>query len=69
MGAILGTVGIVVLVVILVMVCILLTWKKVPADKAAIITGIGKAKVVTGGGTIVIPVLQRIDYITLERCV
>lgn len=67
MGAILGTVGIVVLVVILVMVCILLTWKKVPADKAAIITGIGKAKVVTGGGTIVIPVLQRIDYITLEN--
>lgn len=36
-------------------------------DKAAIITGIGKAKVVTGGGTIVIPVLQRIDYITLEN--
>ncbi len=67
MGAVLGVVGIVVLVVILVVACILLTWKKVPADKAAIITGIGRAKVVTGGGTVVIPVLQRIDYITLEN--
>ena len=61
MGAVLGVVGIVVLVVILVVACILLTWKKVPADKAAIITGIGRVKVVTGGGTVVIPVLQRID--------
>ena len=67
MGAVIGVAGIVVLVVVLVILCILLTWKKVPSDKAAIITGIGKAKVVTGGGTIVIPVLQRIDYITLEN--
>jgi len=53
--------------IILILVCILSTWKKVPADKAAIITGIGKSKVVTGGGSIVIPILQRIDYITLEN--
>lgn len=53
--------------VIFIVACILGTWKKVPADKAAIITGMGKAKVVTGGGTVVIPVFQRIDYITLEN--
>lgn len=64
---ILGTVGIIILIVLLIIACVLLTWKKVPADKAAIITGLGKAKVVTGGGTIVVPVLQRIDYITLEN--
>ena len=65
-----GVIGIVVAVVVglvLVLLCILGTWKKVPADKAAIVTGLGAAKVVTGGGVIVIPVLQRIDYITLEN--
>lgn len=67
MGTVLGIVGLVVLIVVLVTACVLFTWKKVPADKAAIITGIGHAKVVTGGGTVVIPVLQRIDYITLEN--
>ena len=50
-----------------VLILVLSTWKKVPADKAAIVTGIGRAKVVTGGGTVVIPILQRIDYITLEN--
>ena len=64
---ILGTVGIIVIALVLILICILSTWKKVPADKAAIVTGLGKAKVVTGGGTVVIPILQRIDYITLEN--
>ena len=65
-----GVIGIVVAIVVglvLVLLCVLGTWKKVPADKAAIVTGLGAAKVVTGGGVIVIPVLQRIDYITLEN--
>ena len=55
------TAGIIAAVVILILICILSTWRKVPADKAAIVTGLGKAKVITGGGVIVIPVLQRID--------
>ena len=59
------TAGIIAAVVILILICILSTWRKVPADKAAIVTGLGKAKVITGGGVIVIPVLQRIDYVTL----
>ena len=61
------TVGIIVAAVVLVLICILSTWRKVPADKAAIVTGLGKAKVITGGGVMVIPVLQRIDYVTLEN--
>lgn len=61
------TIGIVAAAVVLILICILSTWKKVPADKAAIVTGLGKAKVITGGGVIVIPVMQRIDYVTLEN--
>lgn len=61
------TVGIIVVIVVLVLACILSTWRKVPADKAAIVTGLGRAKVITGGGIIVIPVLQRIDFVTLEN--
>lgn len=52
---------------ILVLICILSTWKKIPSDKAAVIVGLGSPKVVTGGGTIVIPVVQRMDTITLEN--
>ncbi len=67
----LGTAGMVALVVIslviLIMICILSTWKKVPSDKAAVIVGVGKAKVVTGGGTVLIPILERMDTITLEN--
>ena len=39
------TAGIIAAVVILILICILSTWRKVPADKAAIVTGLGKAKV------------------------
>lgn len=67
MPSILITVGMIVIALVLVLAGILSTWRKVPADKAAIVTGLGKAKVVTGGGVIVIPVLQRIDYVTLEN--
>ena len=59
--------GIIIGAILLVCIVILSTWKKVPADKAAIVTGIGRAKVITGGGIMVIPILQRIDYITLEN--
>lgn len=52
---------------ILIVACILATWKKIPNDCAAVIVGTGeKPKVVTGGGTVVIPLIQRMDMITLE---
>lgn len=61
-----GTVGVVLLALLIVIVVILNTWKKIPNDHAAVIVGTGKPRVVTGGGTIVIPLLQRMDMITLE---
>lgn len=64
--AVAGPVIWIVLGIILFIVVILTTWKKVPNDHAAVIVGIGKPKVVTGGGTFVIPLIQRMDMITLE---
>lgn len=40
------------------------TYKKVPQDKAGVVTGI-KKRVITGSGGFVIPVFERIDYISL----
>lgn len=39
-------------------------WKKVPQDKAMVVTGL-KKRVITGGGGLVIPVLERTDTISL----
>jgi flotillin len=41
-------------------------WKKAPQDKAIIVTGL-KKRVITGGGGLVIPVLERADRISLEN--
>lgn len=67
LGSVAGTVVLIVLALVLVVAAILSTWRKIPSDKAAVIVGIGAPKVVTGGGTIVIPVVQRMDVITLEN--
>ncbi len=45
---------------------ILSLWKKVPQDKALVVTGL-KQRVIAGGGGIVIPVLERTDRISLEN--
>ncbi len=67
-GDYLNGTGIVVLLVILGVVVllsvILSMWKKVPQDKAAVVTGL-KKRIITGGGGVVIPVFERIDYISL----
>ncbi len=60
-------VGSVVVGLVLLIIAVLSTWKKIPSDKAAVIVGMGKPKVVTGGGTIVIPLFQQMDKITLEN--
>ena len=57
-----GVVG----VLILLSALILTMWKKIPNDHAAVIVGIGQPKVVSGRGVFVIPLLQRMDMITLE---
>ena len=50
----------------LVIAVIMSMWKKVPQDKAGVVTGM-KKRVVTGGGTLIVPVLERMDIITLEN--
>lgn len=57
----------IIVVLVLIIVCVLRAWKKVPSDKAAVIVGLGAPKVVHGGGKLVIPGFQRIDFITLEN--
>lgn len=49
---------------IIIVLVVLSMWKKVPQDKAAVVTGLRK-KIITGGGGIVVPVFERIDYISL----
>ena len=41
-------------------------WKKAPQDKAIVITGL-KKRVISGGGGIVVPILERADKISLEN--
>lgn len=50
--------------VVVVLALIFSMWKKVPQDKAGVITGL-KKRVITGGGGLVIPGLERIDYVSL----
>lgn len=58
--------GIIVGVIILLMFSLVSMWKRVPQDKALVITGL-KKRVITGGGGIVIPLLERTDKISLEN--
>ncbi len=39
-------------------------WKKVPQDKAMVVTGM-KKRIITGGGGLVVPILERTDTISL----
>ena len=60
-----GVIGIIVGIILIIAV-ILGMWKKVPQDKAAVVTGL-KKRVITGGGGLVIPLFERIDSISLEN--
>ncbi|ONI44050.1 flotillin [Candidatus Epulonipiscioides gigas] len=51
--------------VIVILILVLFMWKKAPIDKAFVITGL-KRRVISGKGTIVIPVLEQVDKISLE---
>lgn len=59
-------IGIIVIGILLIIISIFSMWKKVPQDKALIVTGL-KKRVITGGGGLVIPVLERTDKISLEN--
>lgn len=53
-------------VIILLLIGLLSMWKKAPQDKALVVTGL-KKRVITGGGGIVLPILERTDKISLEN--
>ena len=58
-------IGIIVAIgIILIFSIIFSMWRKVPQDKAAVVTGLHK-RIITGGGGLVIPVLERVDTISL----
>lgn len=56
----------IVAVLLLLIFSILLMWRKVPQDKALVVTGLRK-RVISGGGGLVIPLLERSDLISLEN--
>lgn len=57
---------VIVVAVLLVIMGFLTMWKKVPQDKAMVITGL-KKRVISGGGGFVVPLLERADFISLEN--
>lgn len=58
--------GIIVAVILLLVLGLFSMWKRVPQDKALVVTGL-KKRVITGGGGFVIPLLERTDKISLEN--
>lgn len=60
---VLGIVGIIVLITILFKFC----YKTCPPNRAMVITGLGGASTVIGKAKFIIPILQRVDYMSLEN--
>lgn len=58
--------GIIIGGIILVILLFTIMWIKVPQDKAVVVTGL-KKRVISGGGGLVIPLLERSDKISLEN--
>lgn len=57
---------IIVAVILLLVISIMTMWKRVPQDKALVVTGL-KKRVISGGGGFVVPLLERSDKISLEN--
>ena len=53
-------------VIILALAALLSLWRKVPQDKAMVVTGL-KKRVISGGGGLVMPIFERTDRISLEN--
>lgn len=58
--------GIIIGVCLLVIFLVTTMWKRVPQDKALVVTGL-KKRVISGGGGFVVPLLERSDKISLEN--
>ncbi|MDO4272494.1 MAG: SPFH domain-containing protein [Eubacteriales bacterium] len=62
------TIAVVVIGIIIILGGVFSMWKKVPKDKAMVISGMRKKPVVvTGKGALVVPVLDRVDFISLAN--
>ncbi len=57
----------IVAVIIILLLMFISMYKKVPQDKALVVTGFRGRRVITGGGGIVVPMLERTDNISLEN--
>src|SRR4051794_4501536 len=58
--------GAIIAAIVVVMFLVTTMWKRVPQDKALVVTGL-KKRVISGGGGFVIPLLERSDKISLEN--
>lgn len=58
--------AIIIIVILLLVASVSTMWKRVPQDKALVITGL-KKRVISGGGGFVVPLLERADKISLEN--
>ncbi|MDR2167034.1 MAG: flotillin family protein, partial [Clostridiales bacterium] len=65
-GENIAIIGIILGIAFLVLIIFVSFWKKVPQDKAMIVTGL-KKRVISGGGGFVIPIFERTDKISLEN--
>ena len=59
--------GIILIAVVLIIILIKSCWKVAGTNEVLIISGMGKVKKKTGGGIFVIPLLQRVQRMTLEN--
>ncbi len=59
--------AIITVVLFTLIICLFNMYKKVPQDKALVVTGFRGRRVITGGGGIVVPLLERMDVISLEN--
>ena len=59
-------IGIVLIIIVAVVFLMVSLWKRIPQNKAAVITGL-KKRIISGGGGLVIPLFERYDVISLEN--
>lgn len=59
--------AVIVIVLLVLIISLFNMYKKVPQDKALVVTGFRGRRVITGGGGIVVPMLERTDVISLEN--
>ncbi len=59
--------GVIIVVLFILIFTFVSMYKKVPQDKALVVTGFRGRRVITGGGGIVVPMLERTDIISLEN--